>query len=239
MLRAKKKIEVGLPINEYYAAPDNDWYTGKVIRVAPNKWTVQYDVDKTVSEITDINHLRKYIHVTKLPQWQECVDKVKAGFKYLEQRLTDDCPAPYHCKEQHEALGLLRAFEPSFACANVDAAYARKLAALKPYAHLQCADALVQELPIYLAAARSFSCPCRESIPEFTSKMLSWWKANAPQLPNWSRAARIAFALSPNSASCERVFSLLKCMFGDVQMNSLSDQLQAALLLRVNRGGLE
>ena len=155
LLRAKKKIEVGLPINEYYAAPDNDWYTGKVIRVAPNKWTVQYDVDKTVSEITDINHLRKYIHVTKLPQWQECVDKVKAGFKYLEQRLTDDCPAPYHCKEQHEALGLLRAFEPSFACANVDVAYARKLAALKPYAHLQCADALVQELPIYLAAARS------------------------------------------------------------------------------------
>ena len=30
------------------------------------------------------------------------------------------------------------------------------------------------------------------------------------------------------SASCERVFLLLKCMLGGVRMNSLSDQLQCA-----------
>ena len=39
--------------------------------------------------------------------------------------------------------------------------------------------------------------------------------------PKWAYAARIAFALSPNSASCERVFSALKLMFGDQQMSAL------------------
>ena len=42
------------------------------------------------------------------------------------------------------------------------------------------------------------------------------------------------FAISPNSASCERVFSLLKNLFGDAQMSSLADYVQAALMLNYN-----
>ena len=48
-------------------------------------------------------------------------------------------------------------------------------------------------------------------------------------------AARIAFALSPNSASCERVFALLKEMFGEDQLSALADQLRAALMLAYNK----
>ena len=51
----------------------------------------------------------------------------------------------------------------------------------------------------------------------------------------WSLAARIVFAMSPNSASCERVFALLKKMFGDEQLSSLADYIQAALLLAYNK----
>ena len=65
--------------------------------------------------------------------------------------------------------------------------------------------------------------------------MLAWWRAHADTIPAWARAARIAFALSPNSASCERVFSLLESMFGDTQMSALADYMQAALMLRYNR----
>jgi len=36
------------------------------------------------------------------------------------------------------------------------------------------------------------------------------------------------------SASCERVFALLKHMFGDLQMSSLSDYVQAALMPHSN-----
>ena len=50
----------------------------------------------------------------------------------------------------------------------------------------------------------------------------------------WSLAARIVFAMSPNLASCERVFALLKKMFGDEQIASLADYIQAALMLAYN-----
>ena len=49
-----------------------------------------------------------------------------------------------------------------------------------------------------------------------------------------AQAARIVFALSPNSAACERVFSLVKRLFGEQQMDSLSDYLNAALKLNFN-----
>ena len=40
--------------------------------------------------------------------------------------------------------------------------------------------------------------------------------------------------LSQNSAACERVFALLKDMFGEQQVSSLADYVQAALMLRYN-----
>ena len=52
--------------------------------------------------------------------------------------------------------------------------------------------------------------------------------------PAWALAARVAFALSPNSASCERVFALLKNMYGEATMASLADRIQASLMLAYN-----
>ena len=53
-------------------------------------------------------------------------------------------------------------------------------------------------------------------------------------IPAWAKAARIAFAFSPNSAACERVFSLLAVMFGETQASALADYLEAALMLAYN-----
>ena len=39
---------------------------------------------------------------------------------------------------------------------------------------------------------------------------------------------------SPNSASCERVFALLKSMFTEEQYSSLADHVSSALKLRYN-----
>jgi hypothetical protein len=54
---------------------------------------------------------------------------------------------------------------------------------------------------------------------------------------SWNRAiaARIIFAFTPNSAASERVFSLLKAMFGDAQTQCLTDYIQAALMLAYNK----
>ena len=45
----------------------------------------------------------------------------------------------------------------------------------------------------------------------------------------------MVFAMSPNSASCERVFSLLKQMFGLEKKSVLADYMQAGLMLRYNK----
>ena len=58
---------------------------------------------------------------------------------------------------------------------------------------------------------------------------------NSSKFPAWAEAARIVFAFSPNSAAAERIFSLLKVMFGDQQMTALADIIQTALMLRYNK----
>ena len=65
---------------------------------------------------------------------------------------------------------------------------------------------------------------CKERIPlihsdveEFTKKVLKFFADHGSKFPEWSLAARIVFSFTPNSASCERVFSLLRvdvCMCG-------------------------
>ena len=49
------------------------------------------------------------------------------------------------------------------------------------------------------------------------------------------KVAQIVFAFTPNSAAAERVFSMLKAMFGDQQMETLADIIQPALMLRINQ----
>ena len=71
-------------------------------------------------------------------------------------------------------------------------------------------------------------------IKDFTAKTLKFWADHGGKFPEWSIAARIVFSFTPNSASCERVFSLLKLMFGDTQTSTLADYIQAALMLHYN-----
>ena len=59
-------------------------------------------------------------------------------------------------------------------------------------------------------------------------------KLNAQTLKAWSKAAKIVFAIPPTSAASERVFALLKNMFGDNQILSLGDYIEAALMLAYN-----
>ena len=104
-------------------------------------------------------------------------------------------------------------------------------------------------------AAQGFECD-RSDIKAFTEKVrsanhtraiihararvhvpqqvLAFWAKNHSKFPTWAKAARITFALSPNSASSERVFSLLKLFFGEQQDSALSDMIEVALMLAYN-----
>jgi hypothetical protein len=43
-------------------------------------------------------------------------------------------------------------------------------------------------------------------VGDFTKGILSWCKSHASEVRAWSEAARVAFAMAPNSAGAERVF---------------------------------
>ena len=77
---------------------------------------------------------------------------------------------------------------------------------------------LKRELPQYLSAAQSAPSIDKADVEDLTKKLLLWWHTNGSAFPTWALAA-----LSPNSASCERVLSLVKSMFGEQQLSSLAD----------------
>lgn len=102
--------------------------------------------------------------------------------------------------------------------------------------HVQMTD-LQAQLPAYLAAAATAPPHSMVDAKAYSDAILTFWRLHTSDtsMPAWRLAARIVFAMSPNSATCERVFSLLDNMFGEGQYKSLSDMLQASLLLRYNR----
>jgi hypothetical protein len=124
---------------------------------------------------------------------------------------------------------------PNFADAHVDVAFIDSMAAITPLVGLGMLPDLKRELPLYLAAASNASALDKSDVTTYTDSLLKWWRVNGTSFPSWAKAARIAFALSPNSASCERVFALLKETFGEDQLSALADQLRAALMLAYNK----
>ena len=107
--------------------------------------------------------------------------------------------------------------------------------AITPLVSLGLLSTMKQQLPQYLAAAATAPVFDICDVQAYTDAVLDWWRANGNGFPAWALGARIVFAFSPNSASCERVFSLLKVMFGEQQMAALADFIKAALMLRYNQ----
>ena len=100
------------------------------------------------------------------------------------------------------------------------------------------------QLPDVVAGAR-VSTACvgvvvdTTSMEAFTNSILLFWCRNGHKFPTWAAAARIMFAMMPNSASAERVFSLLKAMFGDARASSLADLIEGSLMLKFNKAKRE
>ena len=58
-------------------------------------------------------------------------------------------------------------------------------------------------------------------VAAFTDSVLLFWTNHHKDFPTWALAMRIVGSFTPNSAAAERVFSMLKQMFGDMQMMAL------------------
>ena len=137
-------------------------------------------------------------------------------------------------ESMYELCRLVRAFDPNYAARHLDTAFVDSMARITPLNAFGLLDDLKQELPQYLAAAAAAPTFDQSSVADYSDAILGWWRAHGGSMKAWALAARIVFAISPNSASCERVFSLLKRLFGEQQLRSLADYIQAALMLNYN-----
>ena len=81
---------------------------------------------------------------------------------------------------------------------------------------------LKEEFPKYVALTEEVSS-------DYT--ILNFWKDHAAAIPKWSNAARKILLLQPSSAAAERVFSVLNNSFGDQQLSSLEDYLEASIMM--------
>jgi hypothetical protein len=91
---------------------------------------------------------------------------------------------------------------------------------------------LQHDLPTYITAANGVSID-HGNKGDFTKGILSWI-CHASEVGAWSKAARIALAMAPYSAGAERVFSLLKILFGSNQDTAFSDYICGSNMLRYN-----
>ena len=91
-----------------------------------------------------------------------------------------------------------------------------------------------KEVAAYIAVANGVRMPT-EDIAAYTEKILRFWSGREDKLPAFAHAARIVFALTPNSAGCERVFSLLATLFPFERTSSMSDLIEGTLMMRYNK----
>lgn len=196
-------------------------------------YKVKYTSDGEEEDLEE-EEIRRWLVINHLPQRVALITALKAGYQYLEDRMTGNCDRRYDCSHMFKVLELVRAFNPAFASCHVDAEWIDKLFVIGPLQQEDLISGLKNELTDYISAA-SRAVVDSSDIASLTRDVLLWWRNNGPKLPAWSKAARIVFAMSPNSAGCERVFSLLENMFTKEQKNVLADQLQASLMLKYNR----
>lgn len=132
---------------------------------------------------------------------------------------------------------LAQVFDPAFATQHLTSGMVLDLAKIKPIISLVKMEDLLAQLPAYLAAAANAPPHSFDDVEVYSDAILNFWRVSTSEInmSAWRLAARIVFGMSPSSATCERVFALLDCLFGEEQKNSLGDVLQASLMLRYNR----
>ena len=74
----------------------------------------------------------------------------------------------------YEMCRVIRAFNPNFADAHVDAAFVDSMAAIKPLSRMNMLGNLKAELPQYLAAAKGAPIFNKTSVEDFSEALLLW-----------------------------------------------------------------
>lgn len=231
-------LRVGAAFKKQFAGGGVDWFEGTITSIEDDDdggklIHVVYDDDD--EEDLDEDEAMALLTAYGADLFKEIVGGITPAFAYLEARLTGTCQAVYSCVHSYEICELLQLFDPSFINENdITAEHVARLEVIVPYgARPALIEALQRDLHLYVAAAAGFTID-HGDVDDFTVGILTWWKNHATEVGAWAQAAQIAFAMAPNSAGAERVFSMLKTLFGSSQDSSLADFIRGSMMLHYN-----
>ena len=130
---------------------------------------------------------------------------------------------------------LARMFNPSHAAQHLGPDGVDALYDIQPLAYHNLIVGMKSEVHAYLTACVGVVVDTMRhgGVHQLRLALLAPQRPEVPHVGGGT--ARIMFAMTPNSASAERVFSLLKAMFGDARASSLSDLIQGSLMLKFNK----
>lgn len=211
---------------------DSTLYPGQKRKV----FRVRYSMDKNEQEFEE-EEIRQLLLVTSLPERQAVLDCLIPAFDYLESRITGTCAVEqYSCEHMYTVCRLSRIFDPNYAAECLTTELVDEaMAEIKPLGEHINVQQLKMQLPVYLVRASEAKQCNQNDVQQYSEQILHFWKSTPEaDMSEWRKAARIVFTMSPNSASCERVFSLLDAMYGAQRENTLADHIQASLMLRYN-----
>jgi hypothetical protein len=163
------------------------------------------------------------------------VGGLNPAFAYLEARLTGTCQNVYSCLHSNGICELLQLFDPSFIEeSDITAAHVARLEVIVPFGARPVLMAEHQrDLHLYVAASAGFTID-HGDVGDFTAGILTWWKNHATEVGAWSEAAKISFAMAPNSAGAEHAFSMLRTLFSSNQDSALDDFIRGSIMLHYN-----
>ena len=228
----------------------NNKYTGSIKSIdfgfepagsEPAVYTVLFDEDQYEEEL--YRDEVEEILTDKLPCAKSLLSGAREGvrpvFTYLDDRLSGNCDRQYDCTSTLEVFKVVQMFDPSWFKSHHEdmdcVQWVKDLGAAVPTL-ADLVSQLILQLPAYKAACNDCAVIGTGDITQFTEKVLSFFAGlnDDNDVSAWTAAALRVFSMSPNSASCERVFSLLKLMFSSTQLTALSDYVQGSLMLRYN-----
>lgn len=193
-----------------------------------------------VEELVE-SDVRQLLAVHDEDLYKQIAQLAAQGPRYLKDRMTGNCATPYDCKTMYAMLECVQIFDPGYVKEITEVDCRKHLLAVcnlpfmikddEPMKVLP--DDYKHELGKYCQSAQAVTIK-RDDVADFTKDVLSFWRARVTELPLLSSAARKICALSPNSAACERVFSILKATFSDTRTSALADVIQTTLMLRYN-----
>ena len=218
---------------------DSTLYPGEKRRA----YNVRYTVDNATQEFEE-DEIRPLLSlpIAEQAEREKNVDQLIVAYDYLESRITGNCATSnYSCEHMYLVCKHARAFNPSYATQFLTPAHVDSLVAtITPLQEHVDIHLLKQQLPSHLATAQNVDNTSCDDVAAFSQQVLHFWKnASKDDMSEWRLSARIVFGMSPNSVSCERVFSLLAAMYNNNRESVLADHVQSSLMMRYNKRSVD